>query len=504
MAVDTAPIDERALDPSAVEELSPDRPSLLSRILPTAAAFVAVFVLFFASPTSSRSDPLWVPYSAQSLLDDHDLDLSDRGLEVGDDYALIEDDGQVVSYFPWTTAALTVPIVVVHRALEPTGMVVPLDEQLDRMNTGDFQRLAGGLFAAAAAVVLAHVSRRLIRMSRHAGPTDVSIASTASAVEDRAWFLPACALILGLGTSLWSTASRGLWQHGPGILLLGGAWLAALHLSGPSSTGQGRSRSDRWLPLLSGGLAGLACGVRPTNAVLAIALGAFVAWRRRDALVPWILGGLGVAVLGMVANLVLLGSLLPTYFSAGRAGLHSDFLVATLSDLLGPSRGLLVFSPWLVLALVALLPSRARLLGSDVCAFAWCAAAGALGSLLAAASYGEHWWAGHSYGPRFLSETLVVLGPLALVVVFGPRPTGRAARLLSVVVAPVLVVASVALHAPGALTEVTDCWSRTPVDVDASPRRVNDWSDPQFVAGWRTLVDDGVGAAPDACQDRRR
>ena len=503
MATDTTHLDERVGaavgDDAGTGPTTPDHPSVVLRVLPTVVAFVTVFFVFVASPTTSLSDPFWVPYTAQSLLDDHDLDLADRGVQVDDDYALVDNDGQVVSYFPWTTAALTVPIVLLHRAIEPSGVVVPLDEQLDAMYPADFQRFAASLFAAAAATVLALVTRRLIRMCRSPDPSGAPETRALGFVSDRPWFVPVCTLVLGLATSLWSTASRGLWQHGPGVLLLGGAWLAALSIGDVD-----HHRRDRFVTLLSGGLAGLACGVRPTNAVLALALGAFLAWRRRDALVPWIIGGLTVVVLGLAANVALLGSALPNYFSAGRAGLHPDFVRAVLSDLTSPSRGLLVFSPWLVLAIVAVLPSRRRLVGTDVSAFAWCALAGAAAAVLAAASYGERWWAGHSYGPRFLTETLVVLGPLALTVVFGPRPPGRAARITSSVLAPVLIALSVALHAPGALTNVTECWSRTPVDVDERPARVDDWSDPQFVTGWRTLVDDGPGAGSDACEDRRR
>lgn len=485
------------------EDGSARRASWLRRTA-VAAAFLALFGIYFSSPVWSRSDPLWVPYTAQRLLDHQDLDLSARGFRVGDDYALVEQDGQVVSYFPWTTAALTTPLVVLHRMIEPFGIVTPLEVQLQDHDVGQFQRFAGGLFAAAAAMVLALLTRRLLRLADRRGEDgdgDVEVDSD-PIIADRWWFVPLCTFVFGLGTSLWSTASRGLWQHGPGILVLGGAWLAALH--DPSPVDAGNDSALRRFPVITSGvLAGLAFGVRPTNVVPVIALGAFLAWRRRETLMTWVISLLGVVVAVIGANVVLLGSPLPSYFSADRAGFHPEYVRAVIDDVLSPSRGLVVFSPWLVLAVLTLLPARRRMLGGDVVAFAWTALAGCVGSLLVAASYGEHWWAGHSYGPRFLSETVVVLGPLALLAVFGPRPATTAARRLSTVVAPILIVVSMLMHAPGALTEVTECWSRSPVDVDTSPARVEDWSDPQFVAGWVTLVSDGPAAPISVCQARR-
>jgi len=461
---------------------------ILSLSIPVVSAYLLLFVLFAASPHTDHSDPLWVPFTADSLLKDRDLDLSDRGVRAQDDYGLIEANGRVVSYFPWTTAALTVPLAVVNKALEPTGAVRPLDEQLYLRDADQFQRLAAAAFAAGAAVMLALVTRRLLRTTPQP-----------SNVEERWWFVPLASSVLGLGTSLWSTASRGLWQHGPGLLLLGGAWLATLSTSDDTNTAR-----DKRLAVLSGALAGLACGVRPTNLVLVLALGAFIAHRRRRVLLLWTVGGLGMVALGLAANVALLNSPLPSYFATDRAGLHPQFIDAVASNVLGPSRGLLVFSPWLALGLLALLPSRRRLLGDDHRTFAWSAVAATGASVLVAASYGERWWAGHSYGPRFLTETLVLLGPLALVVVFGPRPSSTRWRLVSAVLAPILILGSVLLHAPGALTDVTDCWNSTPVDVDAAPSRVDDWGDPQFLLGWRMALHDDGQTGSGRCRTPRR
>jgi len=470
-------------------------------------AFLALLALYTASPIWSRSDPLWIPFTAQSLLDDHDLDLSDRGFRAGDDYALVEHDGQVVSYFPWTTAALTTPLVVAHAGLERLGVVTPLRDQLASLDVGPFQRFAGGTFAAAAAVVLALLTRQLLRVVRPVADPLLDGATVDPGLAERWWFVPLCTFVLGLATPLWSTASRGLWQHGPGVLLLAGAWLAALADLAPHHAAPDRSTAEvttRWWPIvLSGVLAGLACGVRPTNLVLVASLGGFLVWRRRAVVTRWVIATLGIAVAGIAANVVLLGSPLPSYFSAGRIGPHPAIVRAVMDNVVSPSRGLLVFSPWLALGAVALTRGRRERLGGDVTAFATLAAAATAATALAMASYGEHWWAGHSFGPRFMSETVVVLGPLALVTIFGPRPRTAAGRRSSTIVAPLLIVVSVLMHAPGAVTEITECWSRTPVDVDGDPQRVEDWSDAQSVAGWVTLVRDGPAAPVEVCEADR-
>jgi hypothetical protein len=438
------------------------------------ATFLLVLAVFLISPIAAISDPHPIPYTARSLLYDRDLDLKEYGADPANDYALVRVDGQVISYFPWMTAVFAVPFVAGQDALSTTGLVPSVGDQIAAGDLDLFQRVSAGAITAAAVVLLALVTRRLLRLA--GDPTD------GTGRTDRWWFLPLTGTILALATPAWSTASRGLWQHGPGLLLLGGAWLAALYVSDGPATGR-----DRTLALLSGALCGVAFWTRPTNAVFAVALFAFVAIRRRDVSLRWLIGSAATLVLGLLADIVLIGRALPPYFSAGRVSLHGDVPLAVATNLVSPSRGLLTFSPFVVLGLLTLAPRRRRLLGTDLTVFATAAVAASAAAVLVVSSFAENWWGGHSYGPRFLSESFVVLGPLALVTVFGPRPPGVWPRAVSTVVAPILIALSILAHAGGALTQATECWSRSPEDVDRHPERLSDWSDPEVLAGLRIV-----------------
>lgn len=155
------------------------------------------------------------------------------------------------------------------------------------------------------------------------------------------------ALLAGLGTTAWSTASDLLWSHGPAMLGLAAAVVALT---------RGRF-----------GLAGLAVGAamtaRPELAVSAAVLGIWIAvsgrsWRRlvRFAAGPAISALLLLAYFGRVLGafspvaghrntgmLASLPSMAPTR-------LGSDFL-AVLAE---PRNGLLLFSPFLVFLVPAL------------------------------------------------------------------------------------------------------------------------------------------------------
>ncbi len=477
---------DRALGPS---------PSTARAHRRTAASAAATFLLllgvFLASPVVSRSDPALVPYTARAILHDGDADLRGYGLR-SDYYGLIEDQGRVVSYFPVMSAVFAVPFVAAQDLLSTTGLVPSVldDARAHHGQVDPVQRVGAGAIGAAAVVVLALVARRLLRLTGDRG---------AAARADRWWFLPVTSVALALGTSVWSTASRGLWQHGPGLLLVGAAWLAALHLAGRDHR---PGRLDLAVAVASGAAAGLAVWVRPTNAVFGVAVLVFVvATGRRWS--TWALGAAGALVAGGLLDLAVLGTAVPPYFRSGRFELHDQFAQAVGANLVSPARGLLVFSPVLLLSLLALGPVRRRLLGAEVSMFAVLALGATLLVALAASGYAERWWAGYSFGPRFLTETVAVLGPVVALVVFGPRPPGAWSRAVGTVLAPALLAVSVLVHAGGALTPASECWNGSPVAVDDRPSRVWDWSDAQALLGLRLLASGQVGADVRSCEAGR-
>ncbi len=255
-------------------------------------------------------------------------------------------------------------------------------------------------------------------------------------------------LLFAFGTPLWSTASQGLWMHGPAVfwLTLAG-WLLFARW-------RPRQRGDSaWaIPALAGLALGLAFVTRPTTAfAAAAAVLALAAVRDLRAAAACALGA-AVPVAGLVAwNAVAFGAPVAGGYGEEAARWTTPLWLGAAGLLVAPSRGLLVYSPALLLVpwgVRAL--GRADLRRSDR-ALLWAWSAAALASLLLYARW-HMWWGGWSYGPRFLCEALPVLGWLFALACrdWGDWPAGRR-RLVGG-----LVALSIAIHALGVFGHPND------------------------------------------------
>jgi hypothetical protein len=277
-------------------------------------------------------------------------------------------------------------------------------------------------------------------------------------------------VIFALGTTMWSTASRGLWQHGPLVMMLVAAMLLLV---------RGRQRPSlvqyASIPLA------LAFVIRPTAALPIAAISAYVLIRHREWFVRYALYGTAIAILWIVYNRHELGvPVAPQYYWPGRVAASGTILEAMLGNLVSPARGLFVYSPVLLLAFsgfaLALRHRNERLLTlcfGGIVVLHWLIV-----------SRFPHWWAGHSYGPRFMTD---IVPFLMYFVAFNFEALGAlsglrlwAARSCIVV----LAAASMIIHGIGALSTEPYQWNHMPTDIDAEPARLWDWRDPPFVRVW--------------------
>jgi MFS family permease len=279
------------------------------------------------------------------------------------------------------------------------------------------------------------------------------------------------AIGLGLGTGYWTLVSQTLWQHESvafGSALALWAWL--------------RPGSTLTTPRLMTGAVGfgIAGAARPQVAPLILLmvcwLVARIGWRRTI----WpaaVLAGIGMAAIAV--NLNWFGDplgglprlqeghpdihLMPGSFSTtpwiGAAGL-----------LFSPSRGLLVFSPIVVTAVIGL-ASRA---GDRDYRLGWLAAAA--GVQFVAYSLFSVWWAGHTYGPRYLLDLLVLLTPFAALGVERAWRTAWSKALLVVMLAW-----SIAVAGAGAFVYPHEGWNSTPTEIDRDHARLWDVGDSQIL-----------------------
>jgi hypothetical protein len=410
--------------------------------------FLLVLVVHGASPSVQVADSrLSVPV-AYAVLKDGSLSIdgvpSTKGALEDTDYDVVERDGRTLPFFPWPPMLLALPGVALAQV---AGVEVGDLRPSSPNESWPVELPTAALIVALTSVVMALVALEVARGSRRAN-----------------LFAIACALTFAFGTGAWSTASRALWQHTPSMLCWSLALLAAL-----------RSRERRGYLWVLGASLATAFTMRPTAAVPIVIVGLWAAWEHRvDA---WrVLAAAGLVAVPFVAvNVASYGEILPPYYAGTRVGTEAaiGFSESLGVHLFSPSRGLLVYTPIVLLAPLGLWMKKQR---GTLDSLDGAVAATLVVHWLVLASYGST--GGSSYGSRFFTEALPFLLYLAMPV--GLRVIdGEASRILTVSVSA-LVALSVVMTAPGALLRSAYCWSATPTFVDDSPERVWDWSDPQF------------------------
>jgi hypothetical protein len=287
---------------------------------------------------------------------------------------------------------------------------------------------------------------------------------------------PPIALLLTLahafGTTTWVISSQALWQQGIAEVLVIGALLI---LTAPCTAPR---------TLAAGLLLGLIAGNRPPDVILAAALGTYgLVWagRRRAPLLA------AAAALPMV--LVLLYNLHAAGNVGGGYGLiekarffDHDLLLGLGGLLVSPTRGLLVFSPFLLFLVLAgrHLPRSREERGLML--------AMSVGVVLQVLLYAKtDWRGGLSWGPRYMTELLPCLIWMLVPVVASLRGAGRGGFLLAVGVA-VVIEAIGAFSYSGSIDLPLYAADRGTEKQDM--RAAWHWRNAPFIAAW------GRGLAP--------
>lgn len=334
---------------------------------------------------------------------------------------------RVCSIFPPGVALLALPLLVPIALLSPPDLGIAI-------RAG---HLAAAVIEAAATLLLWSVLARFVTAR---------------------WAL-GLVVLYALGTSTRTVASQALWQHaGVHLAVATALWLVLRE--GPVSRGR---------ELAAGVALGLGAVARQTTGLVAFGLGG-TAPRRAVA----VLAGAALGVLPLLAwNVVAFGD--PLEQGYGPKPFDTDLALGLYGLLLSPSRGLLVYAPYLVFALVAFALAwrrpgvvADRLRGLSL---AWLAA------LLLYAAYAE-WWGGRVFGARFLDDQAPVL--------FAALGWGIGQGLLASTWRRaafwILGGWSLVLFNAAALVYRNDRWDMTPVNVNFAPERLFDWRDPQWLA----------------------
>jgi hypothetical protein len=217
-------------------------------------------------------------------------------------------------------------------------------------------------------------------------------------VSARAAFLASVGL--GLGTSMWATASQMLWQHGPVAL---GIAAGVFFLTDPE-----RSIHSA---ILSGLAYSLAIASRPTAAFFWMAaIGALLLertpLRQRFIRAAWFAAaGIPAVLFSFAFNLYWYSTPLGGYSLAVHDLAWSDLPKGAAGLLLSPNRGLFIFTPIALLGIIGLVRSFRRLREEPHLPML---AIAAMAHFLLISGYAE-WIGGWSFGPRYMVDVLPIL-----------------------------------------------------------------------------------------------
>jgi len=389
------------------------------------------------------SDAKGVTVVAQQLLADGTVSLKGKQLSyfaAGDpcsdrriDRRLIVQNGRTLYYYPIGSALVALPFV----AVENLFGVAATDRKAD-------WKLQQKLVLATAAIVVA-MFYKLLRGGFGPG-TSMALAT-----------------MFFYGTLLAPTIAGAFWSVDCEILCTG--LVIAL-------VWRGAHPIPRMKGIALGALLFLGFLCRPTFAAIVLPMFVYLGIRDRRGLVlsACASGLLLMAFIGF--SEMNYGSFLPPYYLASR--LSPDHAWSALIGLLvSPSRGVLVFCPFLIL-LVVFVPFVRRV-GNPVLMACLSAA-----MLLQFASnvFFPHWTGGVSYGPRILAN-FVFAGCVISIALLQAMPVHAARAAQWCLVGTLLV--GMAINLPGLISSYTMLWNEFP-PVDAGADIVFDWRFPQFLA----------------------
>lgn len=407
---------------------------------------VLIFWGLVESPVTQIGDSEWSIPLAVSILREGDLDLNEFAGQIRADDARIEKVGEdFLYYFPYGPSVFAAPFVAVAAIFQPALLTRPL------------------AFSTRLEVVIASLFVALTSLLLYAIARQQGLSITRASL---------LTLLFAFGTSAWSTASRALWQHGPSMFLLTLTLFLVLRAK----------KRPAWVVYASIPLA-LSFVVRPTNSlsVLALSLWVFVCYR--PYFWRFCVLGLSIALLFLAVNLHEYHTFLPPYFLPERVGHRQHLVEALLANLVSPGRGLIVYTPVVLLSLYAAwLRAKSHRLGAlDISLLA------VLGAHWVLISSFPRWWAGWSFGPRLFTDVFPYFW--YFLIGFFQEIEHTAHRKFLWSACAVLALWGVFVHGRGALEPATfAAWSARPVNVDLDQGRIWDWYDPPFLRNF-TLAD---------------
>jgi hypothetical protein len=428
------------------------RGALNKDVLFAAAIVVVCCIVYILSPVTTSTDSAWTFHVAASILREGNVDLDEyRGvIDMQLDYRMREAGGHIYYYYPMATPLLVTPAVWLVNKLYPLAYPTDFYDYLATHapdnRTAKLEKILASGIAALAASLMYLIAR---------GELGV---------------VPSLALtgIFAFATSMWSTATRALWQHGPSVLFLALALYLLI---------RARERSPQlfWIGLLLG----FSYLIRPTNAIAVGFIGLYLLVNRPRQVWLYAVGVAGALLPYIVQNWLTYGNVFPPYSyqlfeRLATPGVFAEGLAGTL---VSPARGLFIFTPVLLFSLCGMyLRLQGRLQRDNLDLYL----AGILFAHWVVISLFEDWGGAWSIGSRYFVDVLPLLAYFLIPVLRSGVLSTRGWRYAFV--ATLVFSVLVQLHASTSIDPFM--WNGKPVALVDDPQRKWDWGDLQFLRGF--------------------
>ncbi len=414
--------------------------------------FIVTFGLQAISPVTTSTDSAWTFHIATSLLREGNFNLDEYRsiIDLKLDYRMRVINGHIYSYYPVATPLLVAPVVwlvnVLYPLSHPTDFYTYLAQHAPDERTARLEKLIASGIVALAAGIMYLIARFQLNPLGSA----------------------AIALIFAFGTSMWSTASRALWQHGPSVLFLALALYLTLKSGGRRSFTFG-----------IGALLGFAYLIRPTNSLSVVLFGLYFLVNERRAVWYYVLGVAAILMPYILSNWLTYENPFPPYSYQlfERLATPSIIAEALAGTLISPNRGLFIFTPVFLFAGYGLsLIARKGMLSLRTID-AYLVAIVALHWIVTCMF--EDWGGAWSIGPRYFVDVIPFITYFLIPVIAAWSLSGVCLRAAFAVA----VVFSTLVQLHSSISIDPWMWNGKPQALVQAPQRKWDWGDLQFLRG---------------------
>lgn len=396
--------------------------------------------VIFSRNKNTSSDPHGTLVTAQSIIEYQSIKLDNyKNLEKYD-YKIYNKNGHYYYFFPLGSSISSLPFVFIATQIFPFDMNEYFDESVLQVLITAFISVLIFLF--------------LFKIANIYIDTRLSIILSAMF-----WF----------GTSLSSTSGTALWSHNFASLYAAIAIFLTITIT----------KDDNFKWMMLGLVLFMAYLTRPTMSLLAIStiLYLFFSQRKSISIKTALLAGLFLCLFA-VFSLCEYNQVLPDYYMPKRLNSSDTFWTALYGNIFSPSRGLFIFSPFLLLIIlnIDLFFSVLKRNKTLLIFLGW------ITLHLTAISKFPHWWAGFSFGPRLMTDILIPLYVL-FIILFRELYENKSMLRHRINITILIITGMVSVYIntkQGLYNKYTAMWNSNP-NIDQNPEYLFNWKYPQFL-----------------------